>query len=37
MNPVLQKERTGCAIASAEAIAGISYAEAKMLVAKRNP
>lgn len=31
MNPVIQQETTGCAIASAAAIAGISYEEAKEL------
>ena len=31
MNPVIQEEKTGCAIASAAAIAGISYAEAKQI------
>ena len=29
MNPVIQEEKTGCAIASSAAIAGISYKEAK--------
>jgi len=29
MNPVIQEEETGCAIASAAALAGITYAEAK--------
>ena len=29
MKPVIQKEKTGCAIASVAAIAGISYEEAK--------
>ena len=29
MKPVIQEEKTGCAIASAAAIAGISYSEAK--------
>jgi len=31
MNPVIQEEKTGCAIACAAAIAGISYAEAKQI------
>lgn len=31
MNPVIQEEATGCAIACAAAIAGISYAEAKRI------
>lgn len=31
MKPVIQQEATGCAIASAAAIAGISYAKAKKL------
>jgi len=29
MKPVVQEEKTGCAIASAAAIAGISYQESK--------
>jgi len=29
MKPAIQEEQTGCAIASAAAIAGISYEEAK--------
>ena len=31
MKPVIQLEKTGCAIASSAAIAGISYAKAKQL------
>lgn len=31
MKPVVQEEKTGCAIASAAAIAGISYQEAKKI------
>jgi ABC-type bacteriocin/lantibiotic exporter with double-glycine peptidase domain len=31
MNPVIQQEKTGCAIASAASIAGISYKKAKQL------
>ena len=31
MNPVVQEEKTGCAIASAAAIAGIPYSEAKKI------
>ena len=31
MNPVIQLEKTGCAIASSAAIAGISYTKAKRL------
>jgi ABC-type bacteriocin/lantibiotic exporter with double-glycine peptidase domain len=31
MNPVIQQEKTGCAIASAAAIAGVSYQQAKEL------
>lgn len=31
MKPVIQQETTGCAIASAAAIAGISYAKAKKI------
>ncbi len=31
MKPVVQEEKTGCAIASAAAIAGISYKEAKTI------
>ena len=31
MKPVLQQERTGCAIASSAALAGISYAKAKLI------
>lgn len=31
MNPVVQEEITGCAIASAAAIAGITYAETKKI------
>lgn len=31
MNPVTQREKTGCAIASAAAIAGVSYQQAKEL------
>ena len=33
MKPVVQLERTGCAIASAAAIAGLSYAQAKAIAA----
>ena len=31
MKPVIQQEKTGCAIASSAAIAGISYARAKQI------
>lgn len=31
MKPVIQQEKTGCAIASSAAIAGISYAKAKRI------
>ena len=31
MKPVVQQEKTGCAIASSAAIAGISYAKAKQI------
>ncbi len=31
MKPVIQQEKTGCAIASSAAIAGISYAQAKRI------
>lgn len=31
MKPVIQQERTGCGIASAAAIAGISYSKAKQI------
>ena len=31
MKPVIQQEKTGCAIASSAAIAGISYAKAKQI------
>jgi len=31
MKPVIQQEKTGCAIASSAAIAGISYAKAKKI------
>ena len=33
MKPVIQEERTGCGIAAAAAIAGISYARAKSMAA----
>ena len=31
MKPVLQKEKTGCAIASAAALSGLSYSQAKRI------
>ena len=31
MKPVIQEERTGCAIASSAAITGVSYTEAKKI------
>ena len=34
MNPVIQEEETGCAIACSAAIAGISYSEAKIAANK---
>lgn len=33
MKPVIQQERTGCGIASAAAIAGLSYAQVKNVAA----
>ena len=31
MKPIIQKEKTGCGIASSAAVAGISYAQAKIV------